>query len=164
MLDLVSPPRQPDGMLWHAASHRAGARSEASMTVTSQDTETVRRFYAALAAGDWGAAEPCFAPDVTWHLPGKSPIAGDHHGWPAIRDDFLAKLGPLSGGTFRAELIDIAVGQDFIVVVQHATAAYQGRHLDITGCQLVWFKGCRIAEVRGHYSDQYALDAFWKTE
>ena len=73
------------------------------MTVTSQDTETVRRFYAALAARDLGAAEACFTPDATWHLPGKSPIAGDHHGWPAIRDDFLSKLGPLSGHTFRAE-------------------------------------------------------------
>jgi uncharacterized protein len=69
------------------------------MTVTSADTETVRRFYAALAARDWGAAAPCFAADATWHLPGNSPIAGGHYGWPAIRDDFLAKLGPLSGHT-----------------------------------------------------------------
>lgn len=58
------------------------------MTVTSQDTETVRRFYAALAARDLGAAEACFTPDATWHLPGKSPIAGDHHGWPAIAMTF----------------------------------------------------------------------------
>jgi ketosteroid isomerase-like protein len=77
--------------------------------------------------------------------------------------DFLAKLGPLSGHTFRAELIDVAVGQEFIVAVQHATAAYQGRHLDITGCQLIRVAEGRITEVRGHYSDQQALDAFWKT-
>jgi len=133
------------------------------MTVTGQDSKTVRRFYAALATRDLGAAETCFAPHATWHLPGDSPIAGDHQGWPAIRDDFLAKLGPLSGNTFRAELIDVAVGQDFIVAVQHATAAYQGRQLDITGCQLMRVEEGRITEVRGHYSDQYALDAFWKT-
>ena len=47
--------------------------------------------------------------------------------------------------------------------MQHATAAYQGRHLDITGCQLMRVEEGRITEVRGHYSDQYALDAFWKT-
>ena len=134
------------------------------MTVTSQDSQTVRRFYAALAGRDLSAAEACFAPDATWHLPGKSPIAGDHRGWPAIRDDFLAKLGPLSGHTFRAELVDVAVGQEFIVAVQHATAACQGRHLDITGCQLMRVEEGRITEVRGHYSDQHALDAFWKTE
>ena len=133
------------------------------MTATSAGVETVRRFYAALVAGDLGAAEACFAPDATWHLPGKSPIAGGHHGWPAIRDDFLAKLGPLSGHTFRAELLDVAVGQEFIVAVQHATAAYQGRHLDITGCQLMRVAEGRITDVPGHYSDQQALDAFWQT-
>src|SRR5215471_19468567 len=134
------------------------------MTVTSADVETVRGFYQALAAWDTATLNSCFAPGAVWHLPGKSPIAGDHHGWPAIRDDFLAKLGPLSGHTFRADLIDVAVGQDFIVAVQHATAAYQGRHLDITGCQLMRVEEGRIIEVRGHYSDQHALDAFWKTE
>jgi hypothetical protein len=49
---------------------------------------------------------------------------GDHQDWPAIRDDFLAKLGPLSGRTFRAELLDVAVGNEFIVAVQRATASY----------------------------------------
>jgi uncharacterized protein len=133
------------------------------MTVTSADVETVRRFYQAVAARDMAAAESCFAPDAVWHLPGKSVIAGDHHGWPAIRDDFLAKLGPLSGHTFRAELLDVAVGQEFIVAVQHATASGRGRRLDITGCQLMRLERSRIMEVRGHYSDQEALDAFWVT-
>jgi ketosteroid isomerase-like protein len=64
------------------------------MTITSQDTETVRRFYAALAARDLSAAQACFARDATWHLPGNSPIAGDHNGWPAIRDDFWPSSGP----------------------------------------------------------------------
>jgi hypothetical protein len=32
------------------------------------------------------------------------------------------------------------------------------------GCQLMRVAEGRIAEVRGHYSDQHALDAFWKTE
>ena len=134
------------------------------MTVMSADAETVQRFYAAVAARDFATMESCFAPDAVWHMPGKSPIAGDHHGWPAIRDGFLAKLGPLSGQTFRAELLDVAVGQDFVVAVQHATAAYQGRRLDVTGCQLMRLEEGRIAEVRGHYSDQHALDAFWETE
>lgn len=134
------------------------------MTVTSTDVETVRRFYAALVGRDIVTLESCFVPDAVWHLPGKSVIAGSHRGWAAIRDDFLAKIGPLSGQTFRAELLDVAVGQDFIVAVQHATAAHRGRHLDVTGCQLMRMDEGHIAEVQGHYSDQYALDAFWGTE
>ncbi len=59
------------------------------------------------------------------------------------------------------ELLDVAVGQEFIVAVQHATASCGGRRLDITGCQLMRLEQGRILEVRGHYSDQEALDAFW---
>lgn len=125
------------------------------------DVNVVRRFYAAVAARDLGAAEKCFAADASWHLPGVSPIAGTHRGWPAIRDEFLAKLGPLSDGTFRAELLDIAVGETYVVAVQHATADAHGRSLDITGCQLMRIKDGLISDVRGHYSDQAALDAFW---
>lgn len=134
------------------------------MNVMDQDIEAVRRLYAAVAARDLGAAEACFATDAIWHLPGNSPIAGDHSGWPAIRDNFLAKLGPLSGGTFRAELLDVAIGQNYVVAVQRATGAYQGRRLDVTACQLIRIEDGRITDVRGHYSDQNALDAFWRTD
>ena len=134
------------------------------MPPTSEDAETVRRFYAAARAMDLELLESCFTADAVWHLPGRSPISGDHRGWSEIRDDFLSKLAPLSGETFRADLIDVAVGGDYVVAVQHATADYQGRRLDITACQLMSLEGGRIAEVQGHYSDQYALDAFWQDE
>ena len=86
-----------------------------------------------------------------------------YQGWPAIRDDFLARLRPLSGQTFRAELLYVAVGPEFIVAMQHVTASSRGRCLDITGCQLMRLEQGRIVEVRGHYSDEKALDAFWVT-
>lgn len=121
----------------------------------------VRRFYAALSAGDFLAVEECFAPDAVWHLPGSSLIAGDHRGWVQIRDNFLTRIGPLSGGTIRAELLDVAVGESYVVAIQHATASHQGRTLDVTGCQLMAINGGVIRSVRGHYSDEAALDAFW---
>lgn len=124
------------------------------------DVETVHRLYAAVADRDVVALQACFAPDAVWHLPGRSAIAGTHAGWPAI-GDFLAKLAPLSGGTFRAELLDVAVGRDHIVAIQHATADHGGRRLDVTGCQLMTLAEGRVVQVRGHYSDQEALDAFW---
>jgi uncharacterized protein len=94
-------------------------------------------------------------------LPGKSAIAGDHVGWDAIFNDFLAKIGPLSGGTFKAQLLDIAVGGRYVGAVQHATAGHNGKTLDITGRQLMKVEEGKVAEVRRHYSDQDALDAFW---
>jgi len=98
---------------------------------------------------------------IPWHLPGTSRIAGTHRGWPAIRDDFLSKLRSLSGGTFRAEVLDLAVGAKYIVVVGKGLAQHAGRRLDVTVCQLMRVQEGKIVEVRGHYSDQAALDAFF---
>jgi uncharacterized protein len=128
---------------------------------TEDDVAAVRHLYAALAAGDLAAVEACFREDAVWHLPGTSPIAGTHRGWPAIRDDLFARQGPLSGGTFRAQLLDLAVGAEFIIAVVRATAGHAGRRLDQTVCQLMRVEDGKIAEVRGHYADQAALDAFW---
>jgi ketosteroid isomerase-like protein len=47
------------------------------------------------------------------------------------------------------------------VAVQHATAEHRGKRLDITACQLIRIRDGRIVDMRGHYSDQYALDDFW---
>jgi ketosteroid isomerase-like protein len=111
--------------------------------------DVVRRLYQAVADVDFDAAERCFAPDALWHLPGRSPIAGDHRGWAQIRDNFLAKLGPLSGGTFRAELLDVAVGDTYVVAVQRAIASRGKRTLDITGCQLILVSNGAIQTIRG---------------
>lgn len=131
------------------------------MATDQSAVDVVRRFYAAVAQRDMATAAGCFAADAVWHLPGASAIAGDHVGWDAIRDDFLGRLAPLSGGTFRAELVDVAVGESYVVAVQHATAHREDRTLDITGCQLMTVRDGLIREVRGHYSDQAALDSFW---
>jgi uncharacterized protein len=104
-----------------------------------------------------------FAPDAVWILPGRGPMAGVHRGVAEIHANFFARLGPLSGGTFRAELLDVAVGEDYVVAVQRATAEHDGWRLDVTGCQLMRIQDGRIVEVRGHYSDQEALDAFWSS-
>ena len=123
--------------------------------------DVVRRLYAAVADRDLDAAATCFADGAVWVLPGTSAIAGTHRGWPAIRDGFLAKLGPLSGGTLDARLVDICAGEHHVVAIQHATAHHEGRHLDVTACQLMRVEDGLIVEVHGHYSDQAALDAFW---
>ena len=103
----------------------------------------------------------CSHEGVRWESPDRSPSAGDHLGPDAVIHDFMARLGPLSGGAFRAALVDVAVGTDHVVAVQHATADRAGKRLDITACQLMTIADGKIASVRGHFSDQYALDEFW---
>jgi ketosteroid isomerase-like protein len=128
---------------------------------TVEDVAVVRRLYAAVAAGDLTTVAECFHEDTVWHLPGTHPLAGTHRGWAEIRDNLLAKQGPLSGDTFRAQLRDLAVGAEYIIAVVHATADHAGRRLDQTVCQLMRVQDGKIVEVRGHYADDAALNAFW---
>jgi uncharacterized protein len=130
---------------------------------TAEDVAVVRRLYDAVAAGDLDGIAACFHDEAVWHLPGRSPLAGTHCGWAAIRDDLLAKQAPLSGGTFRPVLLDLAIGDESIVAVVRATADHAGRRLDQTVCQLMRVREGKIVEVRGHYADEAALDAFWET-
>jgi uncharacterized protein len=128
---------------------------------TAEDVAVVRRLYTAVAAGNLTAVAECFDEEAVWHLPGANALSGTHCGWSAIRDDLLAKQGPLSSGTFRAELLDLAVGTEYIVAVVHATAERSGYRLDQTVCQLMRVRKGKIVEVRGHYADEAALNAFW---
>ena len=127
---------------------------------TEADARTIRRFYAALANGDLAAAAEYVSGDAVWHLPGTSPLAGTHRGWDAIAAT-LAQLGPRSGGTFQVDLLDVAVGEEYVIAVQRARATRPGATLDVTGCQLCRMRDGKIAEIRGHYSDEAALDRFW---
>jgi hypothetical protein len=127
---------------------------------TEEDVAVVRRVYSALAAGDLATVERYFHPDAVWHLPGRSVLGGTYCGWPAIRDELLARQGSLSGGTFRAHLLDLAVGTEHLVAIVHATAHHAGRRLDLTVCQMLRVQEGQIREVRGHYADEAALDRF----
>jgi len=120
----------------------------------------VRRLYDAFAHGDMETAKSCFVHDAVWHLPGRSPIAGDHQGVDAIIR-FFGKLKELSRGTFKAELTDVVANDRHTVALQHATGARDTKRLDVTACQVMRIQGGKILEVRGYYSDQYALDGFW---
>jgi ketosteroid isomerase-like protein len=124
------------------------------------NAKVVRRLYDAFARGDLETAKSCFVRDAVWHLPGRSLIAGDHEGVDAIIR-FFGKLKELSGGTFKPELTDVLANDRYTVALQHATGARGTKRLDVTACQVMRIQDGKIIEVRGYYSDQYALDSFW---
>jgi ketosteroid isomerase-like protein len=129
----------------------------------ANEADVLRGAYAALGERDLDTLQGLFTWDAVWVIPGSSAISGAHTGWPAIRDEFVALLGPLSGGTFHAELLDVAVGEQYLVAVQRATAEFRGRTLNVTSCQLVRMAHGLIREVSGLYSAEgvEAINAFW---
>jgi ketosteroid isomerase-like protein len=128
--------------------------------ISAADGLVVRRAYAALAMGDMDEMEQCFARDAVWHEPGHNVHSGDWVGWTEIRELF-AILGPLSRGAFRAELVDIAVGQEYVLAVHRGQGEHSGRILDSTSFLVARMAGGRIQEVWSNYAVQAEVDAFW---
>ena len=129
--------------------------------ISEADVHVVRRVYEALATGDVDELDHCFARDAVWHEPGHNVYSGDRMGWSEIRDDFLSLLGPLSRGAFRAELVEIAVGQEYVVAVHRGQGERNGRVMDSLSFLVFRLVRGRIQEVWSNYANQAEVDAFW---
>jgi uncharacterized protein len=62
-----------------------------------------------------------FDPDIVWHAPGHSQLAGDHQGVDAVLG-FFGQTMELTGGSFRVEVHD-AVAHDEHAVGLHTAHA-----------------------------------------
>ena len=119
----------------------------------------VRRGYEAFARGDLATLTTLFAHDVEWVEPGRSAIAGRHHGIPAVLAMF-GELFELSRGTFKAELIGCAeVAPGIVAALAQDTATMPGGALTSTNVHTFRVVDGLITEVISHPADGYAFDA-----
>jgi ketosteroid isomerase-like protein len=119
------------------------------------------RAYEAFNKGDLETVAEIFDDSIVWHLPGRSSFAQDYQG----RDATLGYFGQLAqetGGTFRAELQQLAAdGDNRVVGIQRSTADRDGKHLDVDNCIVFQLKDGRVTDGREHFEDLYAWDDFW---
>jgi uncharacterized protein len=120
----------------------------------------MQRAYDAFNSGDVDTLTELMD-ETVWHLPGRSSMANDYQG----RGATLAYFGQLAqetGGTFRAELQQLAADGDTRVVgIQRSTADRNGKHLDVGNCIVFTLKDGRVTDGREHFEDLYAWDEFW---
>jgi ketosteroid isomerase-like protein len=121
----------------------------------------VRRGYEAVNTGDVETLAELLGDNVSWHTPGRSPLAGDVVG----REAVFARLGRYlaeTGGTFRAELMRVLTDEDGRVIgIHHSVAERDGKHLDIYGGIVFELQDSRIVDGREHFYDLRAWDEFW---
>jgi ketosteroid isomerase-like protein len=103
-------------------------------TVRRVDRDRARRLLSRLhaAQGDFyagGAPEPLralLAPDIAWHVPGTSPIAGDHRGVDEVMA-YFARRRDLATGSFRMHPGDLLTGEgDHVASLTDGTATIGG--------------------------------------
>jgi len=127
----------------------------------SGNAAIVRRGYEAFSGGDLTALAELFADDVSWHSPGRSPLAGDIVGREAVFAR-LGRYGAETGGTFRADLKRLLTDEDGRVIgIHHSVAERDGKHLDVYCCTVFELENDRIVDGCEHFYDLRAWDEFW---
>lgn len=120
----------------------------------------LRRGYDAFTSGDLDTLSQLFDENAAWHEPGRSPIAGDYVGRDQVFE-FFGKLFELSGGTFKAEPIDIFADDARAVAIQHSTATRDGKTLDANDVVVYEMSDGKVRDVQLYAGDIEQEDAFW---
>ena len=126
-----------------------------------ENAALIRRGYEAFNAGDMDTLTEMFDENAVWHTPGRSSLAGDHHGRDATFA-YFGQLGQGTGGTFRAELQHVlADDEDHVVGIHHNSGERDGKQLSVDTILVFELKDGRITKGSEHFSDLYAWDEFW---
>ncbi len=121
----------------------------------------IREGYAAFGRGDVDALQHrFFAEDVRYHVPGRSPLAGDYEGVAQVLE-WLGRQFALSGGTISAEVHDVVANDDHAVSLITVRAERGGKQIEDNSVQVFHVRDGKVSEFWSHPADLYAMDEFW---
>lgn len=124
------------------------------------NAERHRKLAAAMDAGDMETFAGYLSEDTVLHVPGVHELAGAHHGREAVISVF-AKLYELTGGSLRAERIDVLASDERTFGLAHFTARRDdGRKLDTYVGSLMRWQDGKCIEDRTIPLDPDAFYAF----
>jgi ketosteroid isomerase-like protein len=136
-----------------------GVSAAASRTLRA--FESFARAQRAMYRGeDPAAVHELLTPDVVWHVPGTSAIAGDHRGRAAVMDYFTRRRS-LAGGVIEIVVREQLVSAD--VVIQRADGELErdGQRLRWRTAGVYRLDGERVAEAWLVPLELAAFDAIW---
>lgn len=115
------------------------------------------RFY---AGADQDPAAALLTEDVTWHVPGRSAIAGEHRGRSEVLRHF-ARRRELARHTFRIEVRGVLADGERGVVFAEASILLRGQRRGWETVAVFRVVDAKIAECWVYPGDQYAFDEIW---
>ena len=128
--------------------------------MTDSNVDVLRRAYDAFAAGDVATVLGLFSPDITWHVPGRSPLSGDYQG----RDEvvgFFTKSLELSDGTLRVEVDELVGAADTVVALTTVSARRNGENWSSPEVHVWRVRDGMAVAFREYQGDQQTEDGFW---
>jgi ketosteroid isomerase-like protein len=124
------------------------------------NAELIARAYDAFGQGDIPTVLGVFAPDITWHIPGRSPISGDYKGHDEVVG-FFAKFMELSDGTFRLDVDEIVCDGERVYAHCTVSAERHGQAWSSPEIHVWRVVDGRAVEFREFQGDQQTEDEFW---
>lgn len=129
--------------------------------MSQSNAELVRSGYDAFAAGDIPAVLAIFADDISWTVPGRSPISGRYTGHDEVLG-FFGQLTERSNGTFDLEIHDVLDnGADKVALLVTETAQRDDAALSDTGVHVWTVQDGKATTFHAFAGDQHANDEFW---
>lgn len=122
--------------------------------------ELLRDAYALFAKGDIDGFFALCTNDLTLHVPGSSPLAGDHVG----KEGFLSMMGKvmeISGGTFSEDVHDVTTSAEHGVVLTVHHLQRGGKAIDYNSAHAWHIRDGKLAEFWELPEDQQEYDAAW---
>jgi uncharacterized protein len=123
--------------------------------------ELVRRGSDAFSSGDMSTLGQVLDQNVVYHVPGRSPLAGDYRGQEDVIGRFFARILELTGGTFQVELHDAVANDEHAVSLFTARGQRDGKTLDQRSTLVFHARDGKLVEAWLFVDDQYALDEFF---
>lgn len=129
--------------------------------MSRSNAEIIRSGYEAFAAGDVPAVLAIFSDDISWHIPGRSPLAGTYTGPDEVLGFFQA-LGDRSDGTFNLEVHDVLDnGDDKVVLLLTETAQRGDASLSVSAVHVWGVQDGKATTFLAYVADAYEVDDFW---
>ena len=121
---------------------------------------TLEKLYADFANGDLNAVLAACADQMTFQVPGKSKLAGKYTKV-NFAQDFVTKLGELSGGTFKLEVHDILASDQHAAVLATDRLTRAGKPVEFRTVHIWRFEAGKPVAWYEYPRDLYQFDAIW---
>lgn len=142
-----------------------GGLSEVERERAAEFMEALHRAQECLYAG--GAVDPVrslLCRDVVWHVPGRTPIAGDHQGIENVIG-YMLRRRDVADRTLRLHRRELLVGEgEHFAALTDGSAVIAGRAREWSTIGLYRLRGERLAECRLMPFDQTDFDSIWNGE
>lgn len=149
------------GLLLNPQLSMSNPSPKASESTEQANTQLIKDYYAAYAAGDLNKIKSFFAPNIVWRIPGHHPLAGEKRG----PDEVAAFFTQLGKGKFKADPIFFQAQGDYVVDIHRGWSNVEdkGSQVDQLYTLLFTIKNGKIIEAQNFVTDQYqADDFFWR--